>query len=139
MQTITRTRPRLRRRWDTPFVDAVVACLVSLAVCTPLFRVPATVDRLAFTNPTAYDVQVAVSATGDDRTLDVLSVEHGAEYVVDDVIDQGDSWTFRFRSQGRDAGELTLTRDELAEADWTVAVPAAVEDRLVEAGAHPSP
>jgi hypothetical protein len=56
-----------------------------------------------------------------------------------DVIDQGDMWTFRFRAQGRPAGELHLQRDELEAADWAVEIPTSTEQTLADAGAQPPP
>ena len=58
---------------------------------------------------------------------------------VQEVIDQGDVWQFRFDSQGMSGGQLRLTRAELESAGWHIAIPVEVGTRLAEAGAPPTP
>ena len=58
---------------------------------------------------------------------------------VRDVIDQGDVWTFRFTSQGYDAGQVQITKADLKRSDWRVVIPAAVGERLAGQGATPTP
>lgn len=133
-------RATLRRPWDSPLFDVVVSMLASflLLVPTGLLAMPATVDRLTVENPTAYDISVAVSGANDDGWMSVLIVEHDGTAWTTNVIDQGDTWRFRFRGQGRAGGELTINRSDLVTADWTVTIPTEVGDRLAELGAPPS-
>jgi hypothetical protein len=128
-----------RRRWDTAIGDVVVACVVSLVVLAPHMRMPEVVERVAISNGTPYHLDVAVSDAEGDRWLRLTTVESGSTRTITDVIDQGDTWTFRFRGQGRAAGEVTIGRAALDDAGWTVEVPAAVAETLRQRGAVPSP
>ncbi len=56
-----------------------------------------------------------------------------------DVLDQGDTWVFAFRSQGHDGGEITLSRAELAAAGWNSPSPTRVIEQFRQHGAPPSP
>ncbi len=56
-----------------------------------------------------------------------------------DVIDQGPTWRFPFRAQGRDGGELRISRADLEQAGWSIGVPTPVIDRLRQQGAPPTP
>jgi hypothetical protein len=119
--------------WFDLAVATATSCLLALAV--GLFALPATVDELSFENPTPYDVSIAVSRPGDDGWQPVLTVGHGRTGSTGDVVDQGDVWRFRFRGQGRPAGDLTITRAELEHAGWHVTLPDSVGERLAAQGA----
>lgn len=146
MTAIRHRRIRVRRRWDDPWIDVVVAALVPLALfgATGFLDPPATVARLTITNPTDYDLSVAVGTDdgtpGNDADTDVvrlLTVLHGRTASTDHVPDQGDTWRIELRSQGVEADPIVLTRDQLEAADWQVSVPDAVADQLAERGAPP--
>jgi hypothetical protein len=50
--------------------------------------------------------------------------------VTRDVIDMHDTWVFRFTHEGVDAGEVEVSRDQLAHNGWKVEVPARVAQQL---------
>ena len=51
-----------------------------------------------------------------------------------EVIDRGDLWIFRFSSQGRQAGELRISRADLQAARWTIQIPDATVQELKDTG-----
>jgi hypothetical protein len=114
------------------------AVAVVLAVAAWLAPAPAVVDRLRIVNPTPYNV--AVEARADDHGWVLIGVAaRNATTTVEQVLDRGDHWTFRFSGQGRAAGSFTAARAELAEASWRLEVPASVGDRLAAAGTPVDP
>jgi len=58
---------------------------------------------------------------------------------VQSVFDQGSSWTFRFSTQDRDLGTVTMSRAELEAAGWLVHVPDGYGQTLTRAGLPPTP
>jgi hypothetical protein len=68
----------------------------------------------------------------------VAIVEARSEDVVQEVVDQGELWIFRFLHWGDPVGELPLTRAELERNRWRIRVPGQVEERLEELGRPPS-
>ena len=56
-----------------------------------------------------------------------------------EVIDQRDTWIFRFSYAGRNAGEISVPRSELAKNGWQVTVPNTVAQNLRDAGILPGP
>lgn len=140
VQRVRVRRAAARRRWDNEWLDLVVAMAISIALLVPtgLLSLPPTVDRLTISNPTVYDIHVAVG-DGDGSWMPVITVGHGNTATTADVIDQGDVWEFRFRGQGRAGGELTISRDDLETAGWRLTIPAEVGEQLAELGAPPPP
>jgi hypothetical protein len=143
-----RTRSRLSRadrpartigsRLRADAVAIVIAISAVIAVGLLLLNEPARVDTITFSNASNYDVGIDVSS-GDQRSwLPVAVVDVGTTRAYSDVLDQGDTWVFRFRAQGVDGGEVTIARDELAASGWKVAVPNDVIERLQAAGAPAS-
>lgn len=117
---------------------AVAAVALAIAAAGPA-RSPAFVPRVEVVNPTPYEVSVDVQGGPGDGWVALGYVDQGATTAVQEVLDQGRRWTFRFRAQGREGGRLTVTRAALERADWRVDIPREVETRLQKAGAPPSP
>jgi hypothetical protein len=132
--------PQVRHRWDNEWLDLAIAMTTSflLLVPTGLLSLPPRIDRITITNPTVYDISVAVSDGDGEDWVSVLTVGHDGTDSRTNVIDQGDTWQFHFRGQGRDGGELTVTRPELVASDWQLTIPVEVGERLAELGAPPS-
>ena len=95
------------------------------------------VERISIENPTEYDLAVQVSGRGDGW-IGISTATRGATTVAEQVLDVGEVWTFRFRSQGEDGGELRRSRDELEQDGWRLRVPARIGEELREQGA-PAP
>jgi hypothetical protein len=96
------------------------------------------VDRITIVNPTDYEIDVHVSGREQDLWLPVTIVEAHTEDVAEQVIDQGDRWTFRFLYAGDPLEEVSLTRPELERSGWRVVIPPELGQRLRELGEPPS-
>jgi hypothetical protein len=116
-------------------VAVAVALVVTLA---PALRTESPVARLTFDNPTVYSVNVEVSDGAGGGWLDLGAVERGRSKTVEEVTDQGARWLFRFSYGGVDAGELAVSRADLAGGGWRMSVPEAAGQRLRDAGLAPS-
>ena len=141
-KTVRRMRAPSRPRWlrAAPAALVVIAVVaVALGVCSGVTRLPGSVDRISFENPTVYDLDIEV--TGRDRDGWVLlgTAQAGETTTVEDIPDQGDLWILRLGAQGKEAGELRLTREQLERVRWTVSVPRWIADELKAKGAPPSP
>jgi hypothetical protein len=97
-----------------------------------------TVDRITLANPTDFDIAVEVSGRDREGWLPLANVGARSEHDVQQVIDQGDAWVFRFLHWGDPVGELSLTREELAQGDWRVEVPDQLQARLEQLGRPPA-
>ena len=122
-----------------PVLVAGIAIAVAVAALDGMLAGPRHVERVTFENTTAYDLAVAVSGEDRDGWLPLGVVRREASTSMRHVVDQGDVWTFRFAAQGEDGGEVRVTRDELAESNWTFTIPADVGGTLQAAGAAPQP
>ncbi len=96
---------------------------------------PPTVDRIIIANPTEYDIDVEVTGRDDWLPLTVVSAE--SEVVVQHVIDQGATWTFRFKHWGDSVGEVVRSRTELEASGWRVEMPSDIQERLQQLGRPP--
>ena len=132
-------RPPLKVGLAVAAAVLAVATAVALTFVVDLGGGPSTVPRLTYQNPTDYALDVEVSSGTGRGWTPAGHVDQRATGVVNDVVDQGDVWLFRFNSQGATSGELRLTRAELVASGWTVDVPADVGRQLAEAGAPRSP
>lgn len=123
-------------------VGQAVGALVTFAAIAAIAQSaapPPTIDRIAFVNPTAYDLSIDVTtARRDGWTPVVIASRHHAT-IAREVVDQGDTWTFRFEAQGERGGELTIRRRVLEHDHWVVPIPETVAERLEDDGATPPP
>lgn len=109
-----------------------VLFLALLVFANVVFHDPAVVERVSVENRSGYDIHIEVA--GDDRGGSLplgVALQH-CTTAFDLVIDQGSTWRVSFRSQGVDAGQITVPRDELRSADWTIQIPDAVGAGLTE-------
>jgi hypothetical protein len=81
---------------------------------------------------------VTVRAEPGAGHFDLGWVWDGAELVVRDAADVGDTWIFGFSYAGVDAGEQTATRAELRDAGWRLEVSPLIAERLAAAGLDPA-
>jgi hypothetical protein len=126
------------RLWIGAAVLAV-AVAAALAFLVGPSAGPATVPRLTFENNTAYTLDIEVSPGTSTGWTSAGSVRQHTTADVNEVIDQGDVWLFRFDSQGEEGGQLRLSRSELQASGWRIVVPDDVGTRLAAAGAPPTP
>lgn len=144
MSPSTALRPRRdeaaswRGLFTSDLVAIVVASIAALLLTSWLVATPNRV-ALTITNDTAYELTVATTGAARDGWLPVVVVEPHSELTKDGVIDQGADWILRFTGQGRDGGEVSVTREALRADDWHFVVPSDVAGRLEAAGATPPP
>jgi hypothetical protein len=139
VQPDTPDRVRAKLRFGIGAVVLVVATAVALSFIVGLSSGPGTVARLTFENHTAYALDIEVSPGTGTGWTSAGSVRQQSTADVNEVVDQGDVWLFRFDSQGQPGGQLRLTRAELQSSGWRVVVPDEVGTRLAGAGAPPTP
>jgi len=120
------------------FGAGIAAGLGLLLLCASLLRLPHIVPKLTVTNPSVYQVHVEVTDAKRAGWLDLGVVERGSTTTLEDTIDQGRQWVFRFSYGGVQAGEVVLDRAELTANGWKLTIPPEVTERLREAGMAPS-
>jgi hypothetical protein len=109
------------------FIVVVGACvLLGGASCSDV----SFVDKLTIVNDTEYSPNVDVTGKERDGWLGLTVVEPQSTTSVEDVIDQGEVWIFRFDYVGKYEEEVEISRRELAGNGWTIEVPQSFEDRL---------
>jgi len=117
-------------------VAAVAAALFLVAVAMMTDR-PSFVSELTVVNPAVYKLNVDVSGDGHGR-LDLGAVRRETTSTYERVIDQGDTWVFRFSYGGVTGGEISVPRARLEADGWRVTVPGDIGERLRLAGLRPS-
>ena len=121
-------------------IGLVLAVVAVLAVSMWLVRGPDFVDHVSVTNRSGYDLNVDVSDAQRDGWLAMsVATGGGATTATKEVIDQRDTWIFRFSYAGKNAGEITVPRSELAKNGWRITVPGTVAQNLRDAGILPGP
>ncbi len=130
------SRSRTARIWFV--LTAGLVCALAL-VASSWVRGPSYVRQVTIVNPTAYQLEVDVGAPGANRVVGLGAIHREGSRTVEEVIDQGDQWVFRFSYGRQAAGELAAPRSQLEQDGWRITVPPEVGDRLGEAGIPPSP
>ncbi|HEY7106063.1 MAG TPA: hypothetical protein VH986_06655 [Acidimicrobiia bacterium] len=141
-QVLTEPAPPTDRRVP-PIARGTLVVIVSLAMIGVglwLVQAPSFVDHVDVKNSTGYDLSVDVTGAQRDGWLPI-SVATGGDTntVTKAVVDQGDTWIFRFSYAGREAGELRVPRAQLERHGWQITVPTSVADDLRNAGVLPGP
>jgi hypothetical protein len=114
---------------------AVVALILSLGACAPRAGY---VGRLTIVNPTEYDLLVYAKGGKEPAWLPLGIAKRMGQTPVEQVIDMGPKWVFRFDYLDEVRGGLTLSRSQLLQADWKVEIPAAIGQRLKQEGVPPA-
>ena len=121
--TLTRSpftpRPRTRSAIGVAALAALV--VVGFLGASRLVAEPDVVPQITIANPTDDLVNVQIDDEGSRLPLTIVEPRRSA--VTHDVIDQGDTWTFVFRTSGRTIAKVEMSRDELERAQWRVPVP----------------
>jgi hypothetical protein len=138
----TRDRPPRRagvvqRYLSTDIAIGVAAVTAGIIGLIAMPSGPDMVGRLTIDNPSKYDVQVVLDHNGSE--LPIGTVEEHSTGNFSDVIDQGGTWTFVFRAQGRDAGRFKVNRSDLSGHDWHYTIPSGASSRLQNDGVPASP
>ena len=126
-----RLRPLINRAGARAAAAAGAVLVALVVIVNVAFDDPTFIDRISFENRSGYDIRIEVA--GDDaRDWMPLGVamQH-CTTAIELVIDQGPTWHIRFFAQGREGGQVTVTRADLQRADWTLQIPDSVEAELV--------
>ena len=118
------------RRIEPMWVVLAVVAVLGLVIVSRLVPDPATVDRVTIRNGTEYDLDVDAAASDHDGWTAVGIAPARSDGSFEQIIDHGGEWVFRFTGQGRDGGEVQITRDELEANDWVLTVPPSVADQI---------
>jgi hypothetical protein len=137
---ITRPRPaqtgNIARTLGLAFVLAVFVSAEAFALWAT--RAPGVVDQVTIENQDVHNLEIDVGDADRGLWLGLGTATREASRTFESVIDQGDTWVFRFLYGGVDGGELVVSRDNLEDNRWRVRVPAEVGARLTQAGLAPS-
>jgi hypothetical protein len=133
-----RRRRNLRLPFDWRWLPVAAVVIVVVAVMIPALQSGNFVEHVSVKNPSEFDVEVAVAGPTADGWTDLGTAVNHRTSVADEVYDQGKVWTFDFRTPTQDV-QTQMTRDQLAEAGWTVAVPPELIAQLRAAHAPVSP
>ncbi len=139
--TTERIRPPNRPAFPARLTALVAAGVVAATGTVMLLLAlegPSFVDEVNVVNGTVYRFNVAVAGPDDDGVVELGALGRDDQNRFQAVLDQGDVWVFSFSYGGVDGGEVSVTRDELEAAGWTLDVPAAAEERLRQSGVTPS-
>jgi hypothetical protein len=111
---------------------AVVAAAVFVlrTAILPATAVPTFVRRLTLVNPTSYEIQVDVAGSSADGWLDLGEIAPKSARTVEEVIDQGQRWTFRVRRAQVGDAQLVVSRQELRRFGWRMTIPALFIEHL---------
>jgi hypothetical protein len=124
-----RSRQALQRyRLDIVFAAAAVAAMIVVSIW--LLAEPDRVGALTIANASDYNLEVEIGPGDHGGWLALPGVPSRATREFRDVLDQGGTWIFAFRAQGRDGGRVMMSRADLRKAGWHVDVPDDVVERL---------
>ena len=131
MHTMTTRAPKAPQRSWRP-VAAVIAIAfvagVAFFVMGGLVRSPDVIPRIEIDNQTADLVDVLARGDDDHDLMPVAVVEPQRRGIAEDVVDQGDHWTFVVEASGRPVTTIRLSRDELVQAGWVLTIPASPDN-----------
>jgi hypothetical protein len=97
------------------------------------------VDEVAVVNDTEYSANIDVTGKIQNGWLLLTSMEPHSKTTVKEVIDQGETWIFRFDYIGKYKEEVEISRRELERSNWTIEVPQSFEQRLRDLKFSPPP
>jgi hypothetical protein len=112
-------------RW----AGVALALVAMIGLGAWLVRAPDFVDHVVVVNRTPYTLDVDVTGVDRNTWMPMSVATGGTSTSTKDVIEQHDTWIFRFSNEGVIGGELSVSRSRLAGNGWRVVVP----DRVVEA------
>src|SRR4051794_32420521 len=129
MSPLVDLRPTVQQRSSrvSGLLAAVVLGVAAIvAVNFTLFKDPTFVETIRVDNPTDYVIHIEVGTPESGSRLPLGAAVQNCVSDFHTVIDQGSTWVVSLRTQGRAAGDLTVTRDQLAHDNWTIRLPASL-------------
>ncbi len=108
-------------------LTAIGACIfLAVGACSDV----SFVDEVTIVNDTEYSANVDVTDETRDAWLRLTSAQPQSTTTVEQIIDQGEMWVFRFDYVDKYQEEVEISRHELEQNDWTIEVPSSFEQRL---------
>jgi hypothetical protein len=96
------------------------------------------VHEVVIDNPTDFTANVDVTGGERDGWLALGTADPHSERTVEQVLDQGSTWSFRFSYSGYEE-VVELSRAELERSGWRVQVPESFATALRDRGVLPPP
>ena len=127
--------PPSQRRAAVEWIATIIVIAIVVVGIDQLLRSPPFVNEVRVSNRSNLMIDVDASGAARDGWLPVAIARPNDTVATSEVLDQGDTWVFRFHAGGHNGGELRVSRDQLARARWTIAIPNRVIDRLQQANA----
>jgi hypothetical protein len=125
----------------TELVGVALTVLLGIAAIVAMasaLRVPAHVDEVTFDNPHEWPATIRATDGEADGWHGIGVVDRETEHTFQEIIDQGDTWVFRFSYAG-EVAEVRVSGAQLAEDRWQLRVPDEFADALRAAGVEPPP
>jgi hypothetical protein len=117
------------------FLGRVGAFVLVLGGCSDV----SFVDSITIVNDTEYSAESEVTGADRDGWLGLTLVPQRTTTTVEEVVDQGETWIFRFDYVGKYEEEIEVSRRELEQNDWTIEVPPSFAQHLRDLGVPPPP
>jgi hypothetical protein len=99
---------------------------------------PGHVERVTVDNPHEWAANVDVAGIDKNVWVGLGTVDRQTTHTLEEVLDQGRQWRFRFSYGGAEGGEVAISRSELERKGWRVEIPDTFEERMRAAGLAPS-
>jgi hypothetical protein len=127
MSPVTTTRFPPTTTPSREYVPGIAVAVVTTAVLVlgvlPAMGTAPHVDVVRFENPNPAEVGVEVTSGRRDGWVGIGPIEEEDVEAVEEVYDPGNTWIFRFTNPGQPPEEITISRDDLEAADWTIEIP----------------
>jgi hypothetical protein len=127
-----------RRAPRTSLLFGVLA-VAGVLLVSQLLDAPHDVARLTVDNPTDYAMLVEVSGGQGDGWLPIGTIDRRGPTTFAQLYDVGKVWRFRVSAQTENGGTFSVSRAQLARANWRVRIPDRVGDDLRANGVAEQP
>lgn len=123
-------RPRTSARTGGLIVVAAIVAALVVGLMVLALRGPEMVDRLTIDNRSAAPITVRVSGADSSSVLPLGTVGGVSRQRFEQVLDQGDDWTFWLRVGSDDITPIHRTRERLERDGWRLEIPRDATARL---------
>jgi hypothetical protein len=123
-------RPRTSARTGGLLVVAAIAAALVFGLMVLALRGPSMVDRVVIDNRSAAPVTVRVSGSDSSSVLPLGTIGGASRLRFEEVLDQGDDWTFWLRVGSDEITPIHRTRERLERDGWRVEIPRDATSRL---------
>jgi hypothetical protein len=96
------------------------------------------VEQIVLVNPTDYNLLVDVRSADESSWLELGIANRKGETIRHEVIDQGETWVFRFSYVDEELPEERISRSSLVRNRWRYEIPERYDQILKDKGYAPS-